>query len=186
MGWVDIVVAIIGVLGVGMASYIGYKQFKIKRDDEKEAASVDLKVTNAIQKLREEMMVELEKVSLARSEEGAKRFETHAVAIEEVNRQISENSKQIAQLTTLTQDVLEQMGSINKAVTVSAESQKNTTYDRLLIITNKILKSKFMTIADKTNLRQMYQSWKDLHGEDPKLDTRYEECMKLETTFEED
>lgn len=189
MNWLDaivkIIVALFGLCGVGLGVYFGYKQFRIKFDDEKQNKAIDLQISKAIEELRKEMMEELSKVSDARSEEGAKRFKTHAQAIDEINRQIEENSKQIGELIGTTQQVLASMDSINTVVKVSAESQRNSNYDRLLIVTNKILKSGKMTISDKTNLCQLYKSWKSLKGEDPKMDTMYDECLKIPPTLEE-
>lgn len=182
---VKILVGLFALAGVVYTGWLGWKQFAVKRSDEKEEKSVQLKIDNAISGLRTEMLAELEKVSVARSAEGAERFRTHAIAIEEVNKQISENSKQIGELTALTKDVLSNMDSVNKVVTISAESQRNSNYDRLLIVTNKILKSGKMTITDKTNLRQLYESWKALKGEDPKMDTMYDECIKITPTLDE-
>jgi hypothetical protein len=68
---------------------------------------------------------------------------------------------------------------------VSAESQKNSNYDRLLIVMSKVLKSGILTFTDKTNLLQLYTSWKELGGNDPKIETMYDECMKLKPTLEE-
>ena len=69
-----------------------------------------------------------------------------------------------------------------KTAEESAESQCNSNYDRLLFVTNKVLKSGRMTISDKTNLKQLYSSWKDLGGRDAKMDTLYEECIKITPT----
>ena len=71
------------------------------------------------------------------------------------------------------------MTSLTRLVTASAESQRTSNYDRLLFVANKVLKSGKMTITEKTNIKQLYNSWKDLQGNDPKIDTLYEECMKL-------
>lgn len=139
----------------------------------------------AIREVQEEFLKKLDDGLKARSDEGAQRFNTHAEALKEVNKQIAANSEQIGELTSLTKNVLENMASINTVVTVSAESQRNSNYDRLLIVTSKILKSGKMTIADKTNLKQLYQSWKDLKGEDAKMDTMYEECMKFVPILDE-
>lgn len=130
----------------------------------------------------------------ARGEEGKERFETHAAAIKEINEQIKANSKQIAELTELTKAQLENqvgftesLAALNKVVAASAESQCNANYDRLLIVTNKVLKSGKMTVSDKTNIKQLYNSWKELGGKDPtgKMDTMYEECMGMSLTIDD-
>ena len=140
----------------------------------------------AIREMQEEFVKKLDEGLKARGEEGKERFEINSKQIEENSLQLSKNAKQIEELTSLTKDVLETMDSLGKVVSVSAESQRNSNYDRLLIVTNKILKSSKMTISDKTNLKQLYKSWKDLNGEDPKMDTMYEECMKFTPVPDED
>lgn len=179
------IISVIVALIAGAGGAFGFLQFMIKRKDEKEENDVQKRIDEAVLKAKTEMLDELSKVSKARSDEGAERFNTHKVAINEVIRQTEENSKQIGELTSLTKNVLQNMASLNQVVTISAESQKNNNYDRLLIVVSKILKSKRMTISDKTNLKQLYTSWKALKGEDPKMDTMYEECMKLEPILDE-
>lgn len=185
MTMLQAIVTIVCSLIAGSGGAFALMQFLIKRKDEKEENDVQKRIDEAVAQTKREMMEELEKVSLARSEEGAVRFKTHAESIEEINKQISQNSKQIGELTDITQQVLKSMDSLNQVVTVSAESQRNSTYDRLLIVTNKILKSGKMTIADKTNLRQLYASWKALKGDDPKMETMYDECLKLNPILED-
>ena len=184
-GIVTIIVAIIGLGGASIGSIFAYKQFMIKRMDEKEERNTQKLIDAAINKAKAELRAELNEVSIARSEEGQRRFDTHAEAFKEVNRQIEENTKQIGELAEISKSVLESMDSINKVVTISAESQRNSNYDRLLIVTNKVLKNKKMTISDKTNLQQLYKSWKALKGEDPKMDTMYNECLKIEITLDD-
>ena len=176
---VTIVVAVIGAIATALGGGFAFAQFLIKRKDEKEANDIQKRIDSAVEQSRKEMMERLDNVSKERSEEGAVRFQKHAEAIIDINKQISENNKQIGELTSLTKDVLQNMASLNKVVSASAESQRNSNYDRILIVTNNILKSGRMTITDKTNLKQLYKSWIDLNGNDPKIDTYYEECMKI-------
>lgn len=180
---VTITGSILGLVGASIGSIFAYKQFMIKRQDELQEKAIQKRIDEAVAKAKEEMLMELEKVSLARSEEGAKRFNKHAASIIEINNQIEQNSKQISELTSISKNVLESMDSLNKVVRASAESQKNSNYDRILFVTNKVLKSQKITITDKTNLKQLYESWVALHGEneplDPKIKTMYEECMKF-------
>lgn len=181
--FVTVLCALIAVAGVITSAILGYKQFSIKRNDELQEKAVQKRIDEAVAKAKEEMLMELEKVSMARSEEGAERFNKHAASIVEINRQIEQNSKQISELTSISKNVLESMDSLNKVVRASADSQKNSNYDRILFVTNKVLKSQKITITDKTNLKQLYESWVALHGEneplDPKIMTMYEECMKF-------
>ena len=144
----------------------------------------------AIREVQEDFVKKLEEGLRARGEEGRERFEINSRQIQENSKQLSENSKQIEELIGVVKDQAESnnekfnaladtLTSLNKVIGISAESQANSNYDRLLIVTNKVLKSGKMTISDKTNLKQLYGSWKDLGGKDAKMDTLYEECMKI-------
>lgn len=209
---VTIIVALISGLG---GSFFSYRQFIIKRKDEREEKSTQRMIDYSIKKAREDISQEikdavqqgivdcgtigdkairevqeefvrkLEEGLKERSQEGAERFNKHAESIEDINRQIEANSIQIGKLTEISTNVLKSMDALNRVVTVSAESQRNSNYDRLLIVTNKILKSGRMTIADKTNLKQLYESWQALKGEDPKMKVMYDECMKITPSLEE-
>lgn len=181
----------IGVAIIGSASAtLAFVQFLIKRKDEKEEKDIQSLIDDAIKAAKEEMQEKLDKVSIERSKEGAERFNKHASSIEEINCQIKANNEQISELTNLlkaqikkTDIVTESLTALNTVVKVSAESQKNSTYDRILVVANKALREKRITISDKTNLKQLYQSWQQLHGKstdyDPKIVTIYEECMKM-------
>ena len=189
---VSIIVAIIGVIGASIGGGFAFAQFLIKRKDEKEEKSVQKLIDISIDKLKKEMNKQMELMSNERSEEGLHRFETHAHSIEKINSQIMENSKQISELAHLSKTQLqnqegfrESLTALNKMVKVASESQKNNNYDRLLIVMSKVLKSGVLTFTDKTNLLQLYTSWKELGGNDPKIDTMYDECMKLKPTLEE-
>lgn len=139
----------------------------------------------AIREVQEDFLQKLDEGLKARSEEGAKRFNTHAAAIVEVTKQIEANSIQIGELADLTKDLVTSIDGMNTVLNVTAKANRSNTYDKLLMVTNKILKNKEMTISDKTNLRGLYQSWKDLKGEDEEIDTKYEECMKLTPILDE-
>lgn len=203
---VTIVVAIISGLG---GSFFSYRQFILKRKDEKEEKSVQKQIDDsiktarveiskeikeavqqgivdcgvkgdrAIREVQDEVVKKLEEGLKARGEEGKERFEINS-------KQIIQNTEQIKELTGLVKDQItkidmfaESMTSLNSVVRATAESQRTSNYDRLLIVCNKILKSGKMTITDKTNLKQLYKSWLDLKGKDPKIDTMYEECIKM-------
>lgn len=144
----------------------------------------------AIRQVRDEFMEKLEEGLKATEDEGKEMFEINSRQIQENSRQLSENSKQIEALVSLVKGQAERndakfatltdtLTSLNKMALISAESQCNSNYDRLLFVTNKVLKSGQLTISDKTNLKQLYTSWKDLGGKDAKMDTLYEECMKI-------
>ena len=61
--------------------------------------------------------------------------------------------------------------------------KKSNNYDRILLVGKNVLKNQRITLAEKTNLKQLYNSWVDFHEEneklDPKITTLYDECMKF-------
>ena len=172
----SIIVALIaGTTGGGLV----FAKFWIERKDKKESESVQSKIDNAVIKVKTEMLDELTKVSKARSAEGAERFNIHAKSFEEVNKQISENTKQIDRLAEISTNVLKSMDSLNKVVEASAESQRNSNYDRLLIVGKKVLNTQKITLSEKTNMKQLYDSYKKLNGNDPYIETLWDECQKL-------
>lgn len=184
---VAIVVALIaGTTGGGLV----FAKFMIERRDKKETESIDNRINEAVRKAKEEMQEKLDAVSMARSLEGKGRFDTHAAAIKEINDQIKANNEQIGELAIMSKVQMEKMDvfaesltALNKLAKMSAESQRNNTYDRILMVANKVLKAQNITITEKTNLKQLYSSWEEFHGKgeklDPKIVTLYEECMKL-------
>lgn len=209
---VSIIVALIaGTTGGGLV----FAKFWIERKDKKEENAIQKQIDDSIKNARKEITEEikaavqqgiidcgvigdraihevqdeflqrLDEGLKARGDEGAERFNTHAKAINEVTKQIEANSKQISELADLTHKLVTSIDGMNSTLNVTAKANRNNTYDRLLMVTTKILKSKVMTISDKTNLRGLYQSWKDLKGEDEEIDTKYEECMKMTPVFDE-
>ena len=42
------------------------------------------------------------------------------------------------------------------------------------------------TISEKANLIQLYQSWKDLSGQDPRIQVYYDDCIKLPSIPDEE
>jgi hypothetical protein len=182
---ITVVVAIIGLTGTSIGSILAYKQFMLKRKDEKEEKDIQKRIDEAVEKAKKEMMEELNKGLYKRGEEGRERFEINSKAIEENTAQISELTSLMKEQAVKINQFTESFSSLNTVVKTTAESQRNSNYDRLLIVTNKILKSGKMTISDKTNLKQLYKSWKDLNGVDPKMDTYYEECMQVVVSMDE-
>lgn len=149
----------------------------------------------AIAKMKKELQVEIADGLQKRSEEGAERFNKHAASIEEINTQIKENSQQISELTELSKNQLKQMevftdsiAALSKTVRLNTVSQRNNNYDRILVVAKNILKARTMTISDKTNLQQLYSTWKEMHGDtedlDPEIVTLYDECMKITPTVD--
>lgn len=210
---VTIVVALISGFG---SSYFTHRQFLIKRQDEKEEKAVKKQIDDAIkvareeitkeilesvkkgivdcgeigdkaiEKMKNEVKEEFEEGLKKRGEEGRMRFIKNS-------EQIEANSKQINEILSIVKDqaqkfdaLSDSITSLNNAVSVSTESQRNSNYDRLLVVMNPILRKRKMTITEKTNLKQLYKSWQDLKGHDPKIDTMYEECMKLNPIPDED
>lgn len=173
------IVSIIVALIAGVGGTLTFVQFLIKRKDDKEKENIELKISDAVKVAKEELYKEIAKASEERSQEGADRFKIHAESIKHLYGQIDENTKQIGELTKISKDVLESMDSLRNVVKASAESQRNANYDRLLFIGKKVLKERQITISEKTNLKQLYDSYKELNGEDLYIDTLYDECMKL-------
>ena len=173
--WQGIVSIILAII----AGISGTITFFVKRKDDMKEKDINKLIEDAVTEAKAEVYKELAKVSQERSQEGADRFNTHAEAIKQVNRQIEKNNEQIERLTEISTNVLESMESLGKVVKASAESQKNANYDRLLIVGKKILKVKQITLSEKTNLKQLYDSYKELQGMDPYIETLFEECMKL-------
>lgn len=178
-GFITVLCALIAVAGVIVSSILGYKQFKIKRQDELDSRNMQTLVDKAVDDLRREIMEVIEGVSVARSKEGADRFNTHAQALDKVDKRIEENSKQISELTELSKSMLTSVNSLNKSVASAVKSQKNTTYDRLLLVGKKALNAKSITISEKTNIRQLFDSYREMGGDDPYINTLMEECEKL-------
>ena len=199
MTWLSgIVTILVALVGGSVSAIISHRQFLLKRQDEKEEKSVQKQIDDSIdkamedfiakcgeigdaqiQKAKEEVRKEFEEGLIMRGKEGKERFDINS-------KQIAENSEMIKEILEIQKDqsqkfemLAESMTALNKVVMASAESQRNANYDRLLFVANKVLKSGKMTISEKTNIKQLYNSWKDLSGNDPKIDTLYEECMKL-------
>lgn len=177
------IVSIILALIAGVSSTI---TFFVKRKDDMKENDIQNRIDSAVNKAKVEIYERLEKVSLERSQEGAERFNKHAEHFKQVNKQIEENTKQIGELTKISTSVLESMGSMSKMVKASAESQRNTNYDRILIVGKKVLDNQFITLSEKTNIKQLYESYKELQGSDPYVETLFEECMKLKPIPDKD
>lgn len=207
-----IIVATIGAFGAG---YFGYKKFLLERQDAKDEKETKLQIDNAITKVKEEMRSEikdavqngivecgvigdkairevqeefvkkLEDGLKARGEEGRERFDINS-------RQIQQNSKQIEEILGIVKEqtqkydvMADSLTALNRVVEASAESQKSFNYDRILMVANKALKNRVITVTEKTNLDQLYDSWKKLGGTDLKIKTLYNECDKLPTVPDE-
>lgn len=209
---VTIIVAFIGAIGGCFA----FAEFMIKRKDAKEEKSVQKQIDDAIKAAKKEISIEIgesvkkgildcgeigdKAIEVMKQEvkeefmEGLKkRGEEGRLRFEKNSEQIEANSKQIGEILTIVKEqaqqneaITESLTALNKVVAISAESQKNANYDRLLIVMNSILRKQRLTITEKTNIKQLYTSWKGLNGYDPKIDTMYEECLKLSPVPDED
>lgn len=207
-----ILAAMITTFGGG---YFVLKKYLLEREDSKDAQLMQKQIDDSIAKVREEMKVEITKQvaqsikdcgeigdkAIAdaiqeakhdfeeglkmRGEEGLKRFEVNSKAIDE-------NTAMIKQILTIQRDSTEKIDKMADSITAlsqvsaaCAESQRTANYDRLLIVTSKIIKSKTMTMTEKTNLIQLYESWKKLQGNDKKIDVMYDECLKITPILDE-
>lgn len=185
---VTIVVAVIGVIGTSMASVFGFLQFWLKRRDEKDEEALKKMIAKMISEADDRLRGEFNDGLLERENTGKERFDINSRQIQENNVQLAENSKQIEEILGIVRDqaqkydaMADSLTALNKVAAATAEAQCNSNYDRLLMVTNKVLKSGKMTISDKTNIKQLYNSWKELGGVDPtkNMETMYEECMKI-------
>ena len=182
---VTIIVALIGMVGASMGTIFGYRQFLLKRKDEKEERNVQKLIDDAIGKVRDELREEFNKGLQEREDTGKERFAINSKAIEENTRAIAELTLLVKDQVTKLEWFTESMTALNNTVKITADSQRNASYDRILSVSNIVLKNGKITITEKTNLRQLYSSWKELDGKDDKIDTLYEECMKLELDMAE-
>ena len=204
MTWLQAIVAILVAMisGVG-GSYFSYRQFIIKHKDELEQKSIQKQIDDSIdkamgrfiaecgaigdaqiEKAKDEVRSEFQEGLEMRGAEGKERFDINSKQIADNSTMIKEIlsiQKEQAEKFTQMADAVANLAQVNEAC---AESQRNSNYDRLLIVTNKIIKSGKMTITEKTNLKQLYDSWRKLKGYDPKIDTMYEECLKIKPTLD--
>ena len=149
-------------------------------------------IDDSIEKVRVEFMDELTNGLADRERTGKERFDINSKAIEDNTRAIAELTvlvkDQVTKLDTYTENVnvlTKSMTALNTVVKATAESQRNSNYDRLLVVFNKVLASKNISVTDKTNLKQLYNSWKELGGDDPKIDTMYEACENLNLVMDD-
>ena len=200
--WLEILKVVGAIIGAAIAAFGGgfltYKKFIIERQDAKDKALLQKQIDDSIDKAmgrfiaecgeigdhqiakaKNEVRKEFEEGLKLRRDESTERYLKHSEEIEANTEMIKEILKIQKDQAKKFDMLAESMTSLNKVVMASAESQRNSNYDRLLFVANKVLKSGKMTISEKTNIKQLYNSWKDLSGVDPKIDTLYEECMKL-------
>lgn len=150
----------------------------------------------AIREVQDEFVRKLEEGLRARGAEGKERFDINSRQIEMNSKQLAENSKQLEELVGIVKDQTESnnkkfdtladsLSSLNKVIEASAESQRSFNYDRILMVANKALQNGKITINQKTNLNQLYDSWTKLGGKDAKINTLFNECSKLTTIPDE-
>lgn len=207
-GIVAILVALVGTAG-GM---FGFVQFMIKRKDEKEEKDFnkiiderveakmnefirkcgeigDVQIENAVEKARAEFKEGLD----MRENTGRERFEINSEQIQqntnmiqevlEIQKQTNKKFDKLAESMT----VLNEVTAINsKLAKACAEGVRSTNYDKMLVVAKKALKRGAITISEKTNLKQLYDSYLELQGSDSKITTYYEDCMKLKSIPDEE
>ena len=205
-------VEIIKVIGTILAAMIttfggGYlmmKKFYIERQDAKDKELLQKQIDETVEKsmnefiakcgeigdkqidlAKQELHDELVKGLEMRGKEGKERFDINSKAI-------NENTSMIKEILVVQKDQTEKFDKMADAITAlanvseaCAEAQRNSTYDRLLMVTSKIINAHKMTLAEKTNLVQLYDSYKKLNGTSKELDIRYEECLKITPTLED-
>lgn len=181
---IAIIVAIVGSTG----TTLGFVQFLIKRKDEKEENSVHKQIDEAIKEAKTEVYEKLTEGLFQRGEEGRERFEINS-------KQIEKNTTQIGEILTIVRKQTEQYDAMVQSLTTlnasvstlntqfgaCAEGVNSNLYDKISIVAKKALKRKAITTTEKTNLRQLWESYTKLGGSDETLKTYYEECGKLET-----
>ena len=205
---VSIILAIIASAG----ATFGFLQFLIKRKDENKEKDFKKQIDKIVEKkmeefikkcgeigdaqieiAKEEVRKEFEEGLAMRGEEGKERFELNSKQIQE-NTEMIDKILQVQRRTDDKFDKLaESLTALNEAMVINskvtkacAEGVRSTTYDRILLVANKALKRNAITISEKTNLKQLYESWIELQGDDPKISTYYEDCVKLKSIPDEE
>ena len=176
-----IIVAIIGMIGASVASVFGFLQFWVKRRDEKDEGKLKEMIAKMISEADDRLRGEFNGGLQEREDTGKMRFEINSKAIEENTAQISRLTELVADQVKKIDVFTDSMTTFSKVLKASAESQRNSNYDRILVVATAILRNQKITITEKTNLEQLYNSWIELDGRDPKITTMYNECMKLQT-----
>lgn len=205
---VTIIVALIG----SFSGAFGFAQFMIKRKDDKEEKDIQKMIDTSIekakgafivecgsigdaqiQKAKDEIRAELEEGLIARGEEGKERFEINS-------KQITENTAMIKEVLDIQRSagekfnqLAESLTALNEATAITsrltkacAEGVRSTNYDKMLVVAKKALKRGAITISEKTNLKQLYDSYTELQGTDPKIKTYYEDCLQLKSIPDEE
>lgn len=201
----QIIVTIVCALIGAASGAFGFAQFMVKRKDDKEERDIqkqiDESITKAkgefivecgsigdaqIAKAKEELYEELQKGLEARGLEGKERFDINSASIQENTKMIQEVLEIQRNAGSRFDQLAESIVALNEAtitnskvVKACAEGIKSTTYDKILLVANKALSRGAITISEKTNLKQLYQSWTELQGEDPMIVTYFEDCVKL-------
>lgn len=199
---------LVAIIGTASGAF-GFAQFMLKRKDDKEERDIQKMIDDSIEiamnefiskcgnigdkailDAKNELRGELQEGLTMRSEEGKERFEINS-------EQIKENTEAIKNMIQMQQQMQkhseERFGllaeSINSLTSVSkacAEGVRSTNCDRILLVANKALRRGAITISEKTNLKQLYSSYQELQGSDPKIITYYEDCMKLQSIPDEE
>ena len=190
---VTLLVALIS--GVG-SSYLSYRQFMIKRNDEIEEKNIQKKINDAIEnamedfiskcgeigdeqisKAKDEVRKEFQEGLKERGEEGRERFEVNS-------EQIQKNAETLGRLLKIQEDqakkadiMMESLTALNKTTAVCAEGVKSTIYDKLYMIAQKAMARKGITADEKANITQLWKSYSALNG-NGRGETYYKICME--------
>ena len=166
--WIEIL-KVLGTVFVSMVTTFGggyfiLKKYKLEKEDKREEEALRKMIAEMISEADDRLRGEFHSGLDERDHTGKERFDINSKAIQENTEQISELTSLVRDQVTKLDMFAESMTSLTRLVTASAESQRTSNYDRLLFVANKVLKSGKMTISEKTNLKQLYNSWKDLKG----------------------
>lgn len=179
---ITVVVALIGSL----AGTFSFVQFMIKRKDDKEERDIQKMIDASIYKAREEARKELQEGLEMFGEDDKKRSEANASSIHKNTEMIQEIIKIQKESNEKFDKLANSLITLNEATIINskivktcAEGIRSTTYDKILLVANRALNRNAITISEKANLIQLYQSWVDLQGEDPRIKVYYEDCIKL-------
>ena len=190
---VTLLVALIS--GVG-SSYLSYRQFMIKRNDEIEEKNIQKKINDAIEnamedfiskcgeigdeqisKAKDEVRKEFQEGLKERGEEGRERFEVNS-------EQIQKNAETLGRLLKIQEDqakkadiMMESLTALNKTTAVCAEGVKSTIYDKLYMIAQKAMARTGITADEKANITQLWKSYSALNG-NGRGETYYKICME--------
>ena len=202
---------LVAIIGTASGAF-GFAQFMLKRKDDKEERDIQKMIDDAIEiamnefiskcgnigdkailDAKNELRGELQEGLTMRGEEGRERFEINSEQIKQntemikevldIQRSAGEKFNQLAESLTALNEATIANARLTRAC---AEGVRSTNCDRILLVAKNALKRGAITISEKTNLKQLYASYQELQGNDPKINTYYEDCMKLHSIPDDD